>query len=606
MSHQYTAVSWNTQKRRYDFVILVGIGLYIGTFIAVSSLLHPTATAETLIIRGSGSCAFLLLTVVLCIGPLCRLDSRFLPLLYNRRHLGVVTFLLAFVHGAFGLFQFHALGVKDPIVSVWTSNLNYNRIADFPFQPLGFVALIILFLMAATSHDFWLRNLTPPVWKALHMLVYLAYALLVAHVTLGLLQTERSALLAIAVAPSFVAVLSLHLAEAIRERRVDAATLRASREPFVLACSVDSIPAGFAKIVSLHGERIAIFKYGDKLSALSNVCRHQNGPLGEGKIIDGCVTCPWHGYQYLPETGASPPPFTEKVSTFRTRVIDGDVWLDPDPLEPGTFAEASRIPAQHAKTAEAHSAGEFYVGYLAQTPRGILKRVRLFVVGTLIASAGIALIFATTQKHFANSTFEFGATKEFHGTLREDPYPILVEASNANGTIADLTNSYLLAAPGKHGSESLIQSYVGQPIHLKGTLIQRREGQMIEVVPSTASPDGAANPAQNETKELGSRVLSGEIVDTKCFLGVMNPGEGKVHRECAALCLAGGIPPALFTPDFDGAVRLLLLTDSSSTPLAQSAFLQRVGQPVRVQGAVFASHGLLYIRTRAADILALP
>src|SRR5208283_152029 len=95
------------------------------------------------------------------IGPLCRLDPRFLPLLYNRRHLGVSTFLLGLCHGAFSLFQFHALGDADPLVSLFTANRNFTRLADFPFQPLGFVPLIILFLMAATSHDFWLRNLTP-------------------------------------------------------------------------------------------------------------------------------------------------------------------------------------------------------------------------------------------------------------------------------------------------------------------------------------------------------------------------------------------------------------------------------------------------------------
>ena len=88
--------------------------------------------------------------------------------------------------------------------------------------------------------------------------------------------------------------------------------------------------------MSVHGERVAIFKYDGKVSAISNVCRHQNGPLGEGRIIDGCITCPWHGYQYLPETGASPPPFTEKVSTFQTRVVDGRVWIDPKPNPPGT------------------------------------------------------------------------------------------------------------------------------------------------------------------------------------------------------------------------------------------------------------------------------
>jgi hypothetical protein len=46
-------------------------------------------------------------------------------------------------------------------------------------------ALLILLLMAATSHDFWLKNLTAPVWKRLHMLVYAAYALLLAHLLLG-------------------------------------------------------------------------------------------------------------------------------------------------------------------------------------------------------------------------------------------------------------------------------------------------------------------------------------------------------------------------------------------------------------------------------------
>jgi nitrite reductase/ring-hydroxylating ferredoxin subunit len=79
------------------------------------------------------------------------------------------------------------------------------------------------------------------------------------------------------------------------------------------------------------------------VSAISNVCQHQNGPLGEGRIIDGCVTCPWHGYQYLPDSGASPPPFTEKVPTFRTRVVDGKVLLDPCPLAPGTRVEPARV-----------------------------------------------------------------------------------------------------------------------------------------------------------------------------------------------------------------------------------------------------------------------
>jgi sulfoxide reductase heme-binding subunit YedZ len=605
MIHQYTAVGWNTQKRWYDTVIVAGIALYTGTFIALSSLLHPTATAETLIVRAAGSCAFLLLTIVLCIGPFCRLDPRFLPLLYNRRHLGVATFLVGLVHGAFSLFQFHAVGVKDPLVSIWTSNLNYNHLADFPFQPLGFLALIILFLMAATSHDFWLRNLTPPIWKTLHMLVYLAYALLVAHVTLGLLQTERSPMLAIAVAASFVTVLLLHLAAAFRERKIDVAMTRVTRENFVRACAVDGVRENCAEIISLRGERIAIFKHGGKISAVSNVCSHQNGPLGEGKIIDGCVTCPWHGYQYLPESGAAPPPFTEKVSTFRTKIIDGEVWLDPSPLPPGTFIEPTAIPAGPSQ--EGVAMNEFHVGYLPQSPPGIRRRVRFFVFGALTVAAAAAMLFASAQKHLADSTFEFGKVREFHGVLRNSTYPILVEARDATEKSSEEVHSYLLVAQGKHSADSLVQSFDGQSIDLKGMLIKRSEGQMIEVVPNTVNTDGPTDTSsQTGTKELGQRELIGEIVDTKCFLGVMNPGEGKVHRECAALCLTGGIPPAVFTRDLEGNGQILLLTDTQGSPLAKSAFLQRVGQPVHVQGNVFSSNGLLYIHTSAGQITPIP
>ena len=93
--------------------------------------------------------------------------------------------------------------------------------------------------------------------------------------------------------------------------------------------------------IELEGENIAVFKYDGKLSAIHNVCKHQNGPLGEGKIVDGCITCPWHGYQYLPENGQSPPPFTEKVKTYDVRVNGDTVYVNPKPHAEGT----SRPPA---------------------------------------------------------------------------------------------------------------------------------------------------------------------------------------------------------------------------------------------------------------------
>ena len=61
-------------------------------------------------------------------------------------------------------------------------------------------------------------------------------------------------------------------------------------------------------------------------------------PIGEGRIIDGCVTCPWHGYQYRLEDGRAPPPFTEVLTTYRVRIKNGVVEVDPRPLPPGTAA----------------------------------------------------------------------------------------------------------------------------------------------------------------------------------------------------------------------------------------------------------------------------
>jgi methionine sulfoxide reductase heme-binding subunit len=349
MSTEYRAISWNRQKKFYDLVVVSLLVAYIAIFVGIGAWRNPTATVETLLIRAFGTAAFLLLHVVLCIGPLARLDRRFLPLLYNRRHLGVTTFLMGLAHGAFALFQFHALGTVTPLLSLFISNPRYGSVAQFPFQALGFFALIILFLMAATSHDFWLRNLSAPTWKRLHMMVYIAYALLVAHVALGALQSETSPMLTVALIIGVTIVITLHLAAAFRTKRIDYEKRAVSQNGFVEVCKVDRIPEKCATIVSLSGERVAIFRYDGKVSAVSNVCQHQNGPLGEGRIIDGCITCPWHGYQYRPEDGAAPPPFKEKVPTFRVHVIDGTVFVHPKPNSAGTYVEPARSSGSEAQ-----------------------------------------------------------------------------------------------------------------------------------------------------------------------------------------------------------------------------------------------------------------
>lgn len=356
MSTEYVAVQWNRQKRWYDAALALAVGTYLAAFVLVARWIHPLMTEEILVMRALGSAAFLLLHGILCIGPLCRLDRRFLPLLYNRRHAGVTLGWLATVHGALAVATYHAGGDVPVLVSLFDRAGAGWSTSTLPFQHFGLAAWVILFLMAATSHDFWVANLGAPVWKRLHMLVYVAYALLVLHVVFGALQAESSPVYVGAVAVGMIGVLGVHLAAAWKERSLDRAVPETGpdAEGFVDVGPVQTIPEKRARIVTLSGERVAIFRYDGTISAVSNVCQHQNGPLGEGHIRDGCITCPWHGYQYRPETGASPPPFVERVPTFRVRVHRGSVWVHPMPNPAGTHVEPARIDADEWK-GEAHA-----------------------------------------------------------------------------------------------------------------------------------------------------------------------------------------------------------------------------------------------------------
>ncbi len=347
MSIAYRAVQWNRDKLVYDGLVIAAVALYIAAFLAVGARLDPPKDllAEIdLRIRAFGSCAFLMLTAILSIGPLARLDRRFLPLLYNRRHLGVLTFCVAATHFWFMIEWYLVMDALPSLGTELTTWSDYGKFIGFPFKALGIAALLVLFLMASTSHDFWLGFLTSPAWKALHMALYAAYGLLVMHVALGAMQFERTPLLPAMLIGGFATVSGLHLVAGWRERTLDRGT-PVGRDGWLPVGPPQSIPDQGARIVAEPGgERIAVFRDGARIGALTNLCAHQNGPIGEGRIIDGCVTCPWHGYQYRLRDGCAPPPFTEKLATYRVRLRDGLVEVDPRPLPPGTPAAITCPP----------------------------------------------------------------------------------------------------------------------------------------------------------------------------------------------------------------------------------------------------------------------
>lgn len=591
MSAGYRAVGWNRQKWIYDGLLLGGVLLYLGVFLGAGLALRPDLTAETLVLRALGSAAFLLLHITLATGPLARLDPRFLPLLYNRRHMGVTVFGLGLAHAAFSLVQFHGFGDENPLVSVLTATPRWGDPSQLPFAPFGLGALLILGLMAFTSHDLWLSLLSAPVWKRLHMLVYGAWGLLVLHVGLGLLRSERSPLLLGAVGLGVLWVGGLHLLAALRERDGD----RPHAEPpesdgFVRVCDAEDVPEGRARGVCLSGERVAVFRHSGKISAISGVCKHQNGPLAEGRILDGCVTCPWHGYQYLPETGASPPPFTESVPTFRVRVQGRAVYVHPQPLPPGTRVEPA-VASSDETTPDLHPDPGFYIGWQPRMPPRIAAFLRGVVLRRLALALGVALLFASALGPTLPSRFDFGAPREVEGVVASFPYPMLLVPRPGAGP-SDPPSVWMLVRPFKFGADELFSGLDGHRVRLRGTLAWLDERTLLEVEPDTVQDLGPA-PLDLPEQRLGTVTLQGEIVDSKCYLGVMNPGNLSVHRDCAARCLSGGIPPSFVVREPGGARRALLLVGAGGEAVGQAA-LAVVAEPLEITGEL-VRRGELYV-----------
>lgn len=343
MGHAYRPVQWNRNKWIYDAILIVCVIGYILLYSSVAPLFETGGkpiNTPIIRMRAFGTCAFLMLTAILCIGPLARLDRRFLPVLYNRRHFGVLTAVVAGAHLSYVLGWYHAFAPVDPWVSLLSSNSAFGSFTGFPFEYLGLFAFAVLLVMAATSHDFWLSFLGPPLWKALHMLVYPAYGAVIMHVALGAWQGNASLFEYLMVGASLLAVIPLHVVAGLRERATDRGgpDRGLTEDGWLPVAAVSNAPVDGRglTVVLPDGERVAVFRDGARLGAMSNLCAHQNGPLGEGRILDGCVTCPWHGFQYRLEDGCAPPPFTEKLATYRLRIRNGIIELDPNALPPGT------------------------------------------------------------------------------------------------------------------------------------------------------------------------------------------------------------------------------------------------------------------------------
>ena len=249
----------------------------------------------------------------------------------------------------------------------------------------------------------------------------------------------------------------------------------------------------------------------------------------------------------------------------------------------------------------------FYVGYLDETPPGISRFVRRAVVGLLLLAATLGAGLALLLERFDEGVFEYGTVRDYEGELLVDPHPRLL---TADGPAA----GYLLVGVGKHGFDANEepsppwQPALSRRLQLSGTLIRNPDAAMLEVhsleLPEGRTSDDAENdespaaatPADAQVRRVHMRVdtLVGEIVDTKCYLGAMKPGRGKPHRDCASLCIRGGIPAALLVRTENGERVLVNLVDFAGRPLGRE-LLEWVGQPVAVSGRLRRKDDRLFL-----------
>lgn len=233
---------------------------------------------------------------------------------------------------------------------------------------------------------------------------------------------------------------------------------------------------------------------------------------------------------------------------------------------------------------------DFYIGYIDDVSAGTKKLLKRFVFMALALLAISAGTFALTQNTFKNSSFELTNSTQVIGVYHERPYPMLRVKTSENSF-----KNIVLLGFGKSSANPFLEkikndvprlsgstiSIEGNLIYYNGkTLLQITDDEKIELVEKAK-----ANKLPETRILAGNMELMGEIIDPKCYFGVMKPGKGKIHRSCAVRCISGGIPPVLATNDENNISEYYLITDTDGNPINE-AVLPFVGKPSLLTGQI--------------------
>ena len=240
---------------------------------------------------------------------------------------------------------------------------------------------------------------------------------------------------------------------------------------------------------------------------------------------------------------------------------------------------------------------EFYIGWMPEAPSSFAKHVKRILLILFPVAVIVGLVLASFQKRFSTSSFEFGILTEVKGIYINNPLPMLkvVAGKDIWGNASYITIP--LVGYGKHGAATAIMelekekntAFNNKELTLKGTLLYSDGKTLLQinkdenpVMNIGATADNSLLPVK---KDLGIQTIKGEIIDPKCYFGVMKPGEGKVHRDCAIRCILGGIPPVLKVMNAKGEKNYYFIVGPNGEPMNE-AVQDYVAEPVAIEARV--------------------
>lgn len=245
----------------------------------------------------------------------------------------------------------------------------------------------------------------------------------------------------------------------------------------------------------------------------------------------------------------------------------------------------------------------FFIGWDGNVPAIDRRTMLASAVGLVAAGGGAAAWLARAQKSQGDGAWDMADVREFKGFLTTEPYPALRTTDLGGGA-----RTALLVCMTKCGVEDRLAVFAdGGGAIVTGSLITRGRHAMITVADGPdwirAAEDVDIAALASTEEALGTATLRGEVLDAKCWYGAMRPGDGKVHKACASLCIRSGIPPAFFARDAQGGEHALVMTTPEGGRIVPTeAFLALVADPAEASGAIVRVGDILQFRVDPATI----